>query len=47
MIDLFIARYHIDPGVAAEAMAIDRRDLARMLVDMHVPRPSWCGWRTG
>ncbi len=38
MIDLYIARYHIDPSVAAEAMAIPAAELARMLVDMNVPR---------
>src|SRR5262245_35456417 len=38
MIDVYIARYHIDPSVAAEAMAIPPAELARMLVDMNVPR---------
>jgi propanediol dehydratase large subunit len=38
MIDLFIARYHLDPVVAAEAMAIPSPQIARMLVDMNVPR---------
>jgi propanediol dehydratase large subunit len=38
MIDLFIARYHIDPAVAAEAMAVPSSEIARMLVDMNVPR---------
>ena len=38
MIDLFIARYHIDPEVAPEAMAIPAAEIARMLVDMNVPR---------
>jgi propanediol dehydratase large subunit len=38
MIDRFIATYHLDPVVAAEAMAIPPLDLARMLVDMNVPR---------
>ena len=38
MIDHYIARYHIDPSVAAEAMAILAAELARMLVDMNVPR---------
>jgi propanediol dehydratase large subunit len=38
MIDLFIARYHIDPSVAPEAMAIPSSEIARMIVDMHVPR---------
>ena len=34
MIDLFIARYHINPAVAPEAMALPSPDIARMLVDM-------------
>src|SRR3954468_3275557 len=38
MIDLFIARYHIDPKVAPEAMTIPSPQIARMLVDMNVPR---------
>ncbi|MDX2306692.1 MAG: propanediol/glycerol family dehydratase large subunit [Hyphomicrobium sp.] len=38
MIDAFIARYHIDPDVAAEAMAMPSIEVARMLVDMNVPR---------
>ena len=38
MIDRFIARYHIDVEIAAEAMAMDCAELARMLVDMNVPR---------
>jgi propanediol dehydratase large subunit len=38
MIDRFIARHHIDPDIAPEAMAMDSREVARMLVDMHVPR---------
>jgi propanediol dehydratase large subunit len=38
MIDVFIARYHIDPAVAAEAMAVPSPQIARRLVDMNVPR---------
>ena len=38
IIDAFVAAYHIDPAVAAEAMAIPSEQLARMLVDMNVPR---------
>jgi propanediol dehydratase large subunit len=38
MIDRFIAVHHIDPGIAPEAMAMDSGEVARMLVDMHVPR---------
>ena len=38
MIDTFIARYHIDPEIAPEAMNIPSPEVARMLVDMNVPR---------
>lgn len=38
MIDIFIANYHLDLEVAQEAMAIPSREIARMLVDMNVPR---------
>jgi propanediol dehydratase large subunit len=38
MIDAFIANHHLDLAVAEEAMAIPSADLARRLVDMHVPR---------
>ncbi len=38
MIDRFIARHHIDLSVAPEAMALDSSFVARMLVDMNVPR---------
>ena len=38
MIDAFIATYHIDPAIAEEAMAIPSTQLARMLVDVNVPR---------
>jgi len=38
LIDAFIATYHIDPDIAQEAMAIPSEQLARMLVDMNVPR---------
>ena len=38
MIDYFIARHHIDPAIAEEAMAMDSGQVARMLVDMNVPR---------
>lgn len=38
LIDAFIARHHLDPVIAAEAMAMDSGVLARMLVDMNVPR---------
>lgn len=38
MIDAFIALHHLDPAIAPEAMAMDSGLLARMLVDMNVPR---------
>lgn len=38
LIDEFIARYHIDIDVAAQAMAVDSREFARRLVDINVPR---------
>ncbi|MEN8832785.1 propanediol/glycerol family dehydratase large subunit, partial [Pacificibacter sp.] len=38
LIDAFIATYHVDPEIAEEAMAIPSEQLARMLVDMNVPR---------
>jgi propanediol dehydratase large subunit len=38
MIDRFIARHHIDVDVAPEAMAMESQTVARMLVDMNVPR---------
>ena len=38
MIDRFIARHHIDVDIAPEAMAMDSGQVARMLVDMNVPR---------
>src|SRR5215213_337076 len=38
MIDEFIARHYFDLTIAGEAMAIDSREFARMLVDVDVPR---------
>lgn len=38
MIDAFIAAHHIDIDIAPAAMAMPSEDLARMLVDMSVPR---------
>nr|MBA3324793.1 glycerol dehydratase [Paracoccaceae bacterium] len=38
MLDRFIARYHLDPAIAPEAMTIPALDLARRLVDMNAPR---------
>ncbi|RBP09896.1 propanediol dehydratase large subunit [Roseiarcus fermentans] len=39
VLDAFIARHHIDPEVAGEAMEMDSARIARMLVDVNVPRP--------
>lgn len=38
ILDAFIAAHHIDRTVAAEAMALDSTVVARMLVDVNVPR---------
>ena len=38
MIDTFIADHCIDTAVAEEAMAMDSNEIARMLVDINVPR---------
>ena len=38
MIDEFIARHHIDPAMTEESMAMDSGQVARMLVDMNIPR---------
>ena len=38
MIDEFIARHYFDLTITAEAMAIDSREFAHMLVDVDVPR---------
>jgi propanediol dehydratase large subunit len=38
MIDVFVAAHHIDTSIAEEAMAIPSSSLARMLVDINVPR---------
>lgn len=38
ILDCFIARYHIDPDVAPEAMGADPVEVARMLVDINVPK---------
>ena len=38
MIDEFIARHHLDPTMVQEAMAMNSAIVARMLVDMNVPR---------
>jgi propanediol dehydratase large subunit len=38
LIDEFVARHHLDPAVVDEAMTLLPLDVARMLVDIHVPR---------
>jgi propanediol dehydratase large subunit len=38
MVDIFIARHHLDLAVTEEAMALDALQAARMLVDISVPR---------
>jgi propanediol dehydratase large subunit len=38
VLDRFIARHAIDVSVAEEAMAMDSKAIARMLVDIHIPR---------
>ncbi|PZN56823.1 MAG: glycerol dehydratase, partial [Proteobacteria bacterium] len=38
IIDTFIATHFLDPEVIEEAMAMDSTDLARLLVDINVPR---------
>ncbi|HET6824213.1 MAG TPA: propanediol/glycerol family dehydratase large subunit, partial [Anaerolineales bacterium] len=38
MIDEFIARHYFDLTIAEEAMAIESREFAHMLVDVNVPR---------
>jgi propanediol dehydratase large subunit len=38
MIDHFIAQHHLDLDLAPEAMAMPSREIARMLVDVAVPR---------
>ncbi|TCT10765.1 propanediol dehydratase large subunit [Tepidamorphus gemmatus] len=38
MIDLFIARYHLDPAIVEEAMGTDSLEIARRLVDLTTPR---------
>lgn len=38
ILDAFIAAHHLDPEVVEEAMAMDPVEVARMLVDINVPR---------
>ncbi|MGB3644461.1 MAG: propanediol/glycerol family dehydratase large subunit [Mesorhizobium sp.] len=38
ILDAYIAVHHLDPGVIDEAMAMDPVEVARMLVDINVPR---------
>ena len=39
IIDMFIARHHLDLEIAEAAMQMDSLSVARMLVDINVPRP--------
>jgi len=39
VLDVFIAEHHLDLDVVEEAMAMDPKAIARMLVDINVPRP--------
>lgn len=38
ILDEFIARHHLDPDLVEEAMAVDDSEIARMLVDINVPK---------
>ena len=38
ILDAFIAKHHLDPEVVEEAMAMEPKAVARMLVDVNVPR---------
>ena len=38
MIDMFIARHHLDIDTVVETMSLPATEIARMLVDMNVPR---------
>ena len=38
ILDAFIAAHHLDPQLVDEAMAMDPAEVARMLVDINVPR---------
>ena len=40
LVERFIARHAIDLAVAPQAMAMPARDIARMIVDINVPRPA-------
>jgi len=47
MVDIFIARHHLDTKAAADAMAMDSLQVARMLVDVAVPRDAVVRLATG
>ena len=47
LIDAFIARHHLDLGIAAEAMALDSGVFARWLVDINVPREQCVRYAAG
>ena len=44
MIDRFLVAHGLDLDVADEAMALPDERIARMLVDVDVPREELCGW---
>lgn len=47
LIDAFIARHHLDLGIAAEAMALDGDLFARWLVDINIPRTQCVRYAAG
>ncbi|MFZ1428977.1 MAG: propanediol/glycerol family dehydratase large subunit [Geminicoccaceae bacterium] len=47
LIDAFIARHHLDLGMAADAMALDSNQFARWLVDINVPREQCVRYAAG
>ena len=47
LIDHFIAEYALDRETAAEAMAKDSVEIARMLVDIQIPRATVLQWTRG
>ena len=47
LIDAFIARHHLDLGIAADAMALDSNQFARWLVDINVPREQCVRYAAG
>ena len=47
LIDAFIARHHLDLGIAADAMALDSGEFANWLVDINVPRAQCVRYAAG